>query len=353
MTRRVATWIICALVCAAAPAWTQVKITQVPSPVPLSWVNFALSRNGKAIAANYGGEIFRWTPTGGFVDLGPADPFSSSIGISSDGTTIVAGRLGSDGNTSPAMWQQATGWTDLGHPAEGCVLDGSWGNSWGVNRDGSIVVGLAWYCPGAEGFEWTAQAGIVGLGHPVNASSRATSISADGSTIVGFWEDSTQGFRQPVRWTSGSADLFLGNVAGEAIAASSDGSQIVGQATDSTGSGRAFYNSASEGLISLGVLKGTDQSVAIGVSDGGLVIGASINSFTWSSQPFLWTHKTGMQPLRTELVRNGAVIPKDVTLTNVLALSGDGSTLIGLWLDAKFNQGVWLANLHGKTSQLK
>ena len=345
------TFALCALLCFSASALAQVKFEFITSPTGPTWSNFALSKNGKVMAANYGGEIFRWTSAGGFVDLGLGDVLNSSIGISADGTTIVGGRVGTDGNTNPAMWQQATGWVDLGHPAEGCSMDGSWGSSWGVSGDGSIVVGLAWYCPGAEGFQWTQQGGIVGLGHPSGASSRATTISADGSTIVGFYEDPTQGNRRPVRWISGATDLFLGdNVAGEAIAVSSDGSQIVGQAADSTGNGRAFYYSTTGGLQSLGVLSGnsSDQSVAFGLSDGGLVIGASINPFTWTSQPFIWSSKTGMRWLKATLVRNGAVIPSNVVLSNALAISADGSTIVGLWYDSDFNQGAWIAHLHGK-----
>lgn len=343
--------VCCALFCVSASAWGQVKYQQLTSPIQ-SWESLALSKDGKVMAANIGGEIFRWTAAAGFVDLGLGDTFNSSIGISADGNTIVAGRTGSDGNSNPAMWQQATGWVDLGHPAEGCVLDGSWGDAWGVSGDGSVVVGLAWYCPGAEGFQWTKDGGIVGLGHPTNASSRATTISADGSMIVGFYEDPVQGFRRPVRWISGSTDLFLGDVAGEAIAVSSDGSQIVGQAADSTGNGRAFYYSATGGLVDLGVLSGnsSDQSVATGVSDNGIVIGASINPFNWTSQPFVWSSKMGLHRLQATLVRNGAVIPSGVTLTNVLAISADGSTLVGLWLDANFNQGPWIVRIHGKAS---
>ncbi len=339
----------CVLLCFSASALAQVKFVKLKSPIQ-SWSNYSLSSNGKVMAANIGGEIFRWTAAGGFVDLGVGDTFNESIGISSDGNTIVTGHMGSDGNTDPARWQQATGWVDLGHPAEGCVIGGNWGDAWSVNSDGSIVVGLSWYCPGAEGFQWTKEGGIVGLGHPTNASSRATTISADGSTIVGFYEDPVQGFRRPVRWISGSTDIFLGDIAGEAIGVSSDGSQIAGQAADSTGNGRAFYYTDAGGLVSLGVLSGnkTDQSVAVGVSDNGIVIGASINSFTWASQPFLWSSKMGLHKLQATLARNGAVIPTGVTLTNVLAISADGSTIVGIWQDASFNQGPWIAIVGGK-----
>jgi len=336
---------LCALVCLVVPAWAQVKIVKLKDPVPVSWVNFAFSYNGKVMAANYGGEIYRWTSAGGFVDLGPGDPFNSSIGISEDGKTIVSGIMGSDGNTAPAMWQQETNWVNLGHPAEGCVMDGNWGDAWSTNHDGSIVVGLAWYCPGAEGFEWTAQNGIVGLGHPQGASSRATGISSNGSTIVGFWENSSMGNRQPVRWVSGTPDLFLGEVPGEAIAVSSDGSQIVGQAPDATGNGRAFYYTDAGGLINLGVISGNkvDQSVAFGIADDGVVIGSSINPFLWTSQPFIWTKKIGIRPLQAFLVRAGAVIPAGVTLTNVYAISGNGQAMVGMWQNANYQVGTWIA----------
>jgi uncharacterized membrane protein len=344
----------CVLLCVSASAWAQVTFRQLQSPIQ-TWSNYALSKDGKVMAANFGGEIFRWTSGAGFHDLGLGDTFNSSIGISADGETIVTGRTGADGNTNPAMWQRSTGWVDLGHPAEGCVLDGGWGDAWSVSGDGSVVVGLAWYCPGAEGFQWTKEGGIVGLGHPAGASSRATAISADASTIVGFYEDPTQGFRRPVRWISGSTDLFLGDeMAGEAIGVSSDGSQIVGQAANSRGVGTAFYYTPSGGLVLLGVLSGnkTDESVATGVSDNGIVIGASISTFSWASHPFIWSAKTGLQRLQPLLVKNGAVIPKGVTLTNVLAISADGSTIVGLWMDQNFNQGPWIVRLNGKGSRL-
>jgi len=353
--KKLAILLLCAVLCLSVSSLAQVQFQQFKTPVN-TWVNLSLSSNGKAMAANMGGEIYRWTAAGGFKDLGPGDGFNSSIGISGDGNTVVSGRLASDGNANPALWQKSSGWVDLGHPAEGCVLDSSWGDAWSVNQDGSVAVGLSWYCPGAEGFQWTKQDGIVGLGHPANASSRATMISPDGSVIVGFYEDPVQGFRRPVRWISGSTDLFLGDdMPGEGIGVSTDGSQIVGQAADSTGNGRAFYYSNAGGLVNLGVLSGnsTDQSVAIGVSDNGIVIGASINTFLWTSAPFIWTEKIGMRPLQAAFVRNGAVIPSGLTLTTVLAISADGSTIAGLWEDAKFNQGIWLARLHGKTGLRK
>ena len=147
----------CLLLAFTGFASAQVSFEIISNPIGPTWSNYSLSRDGKTMAANYGGELFRWTRAGGFVDLGTGDVFNSSIAISADGSTIVAGWPGPDGFTNPARWQQSTGWVNLGHPAEGCVLDGSWGSGWGVSSDGNTVVGLSWYCPGAEGFQWTAK----------------------------------------------------------------------------------------------------------------------------------------------------------------------------------------------------
>jgi hypothetical protein len=87
------------------------------------------------------------------------------------------------------------------------------------------------------------------------ASSRASKISADGSTIVG-WYGGQIFDRRPTRWTNGGdPDLFLGDVLGEATAATSDGSVIVGGAIPPDGSfGQAFVYSDDSGGTSLGVL---------------------------------------------------------------------------------------------------
>ena len=83
----------CVLLCVSASAWAQVTFRQLQSPIQ-TWSNYALSKDGKVMAANFGGEIFRWTSGGGFHDLGLGDTFNSSIGISADGETIVTGRTG-------------------------------------------------------------------------------------------------------------------------------------------------------------------------------------------------------------------------------------------------------------------
>jgi uncharacterized membrane protein len=320
----------------------------IADPVTGTWTNFALSGDGTVMAANYGGEIYRWTAADGFQDLGPGDLYNSSIGISRDGSTIISGHMGPDGFTSPALWN-ASGVVDLGHPSNGCTIIGnSWGSGYGVDADGKVAVGLAWNCSDAEGFVWTAPLGNVSLGHPAgNHSSRASAISANGKTIVGFWEDPT-GPRRPVRWVGGKHDLFLGTATvGEASAVSSNGLEIVGQSPGTGGYGFAFLYSDKSGLLSLGtIVHGpTDQSFANGVSDNGRVVGWSGDPFGHGIEAFMWTSNLGMKRLAIVLRQLGANVPAGITLTTADSISADGSTLVGQYVDSQFHFGNWTAHI--------
>lgn len=120
--------LLCLLSSLCLPAKAATATFQmITDPVQGTWANYALSGDGTVMAANYGGEIYRWTAAGGFQDLGPGDAFSSSIGISRDGSTIISGSSGTEPLTSPALWTK-NGMVDLGHPQNGCSQIG---NSWG------------------------------------------------------------------------------------------------------------------------------------------------------------------------------------------------------------------------------
>ncbi len=315
-------------------------------PVAQTWVNFALSADGSVMAANYGGEIYRWTAKGGFEDLGPGDPYSSSIAISADGSTIISGHPGADGYTSPAIWKDG-GVIDLGHPANGCPQIGnSWGSGYGLNANGSVAVGLAWTCSDAEAFAWTAKHGSWSLGHPAGAhSSRASAISANGETIVGFWEDPT-GPRRPVRWVAGKHDLFLGETTlGEASAVSRDGKFIVGQVYQANGNGVAFVHTDRYGLRKLGTIthRQTDQSFPNGISDNEQIVGWSGDMFGAGIEAFFWSPQRGMKRLSDVLKGMGAKIPSNVVLSTAVTISADGSTIAGQYYDSQFNVGNWIA----------
>src|SRR5690606_20429255 len=98
--------------------------------------------------------------------------------------------------------------------------------------------------------------GMIGLGflsNPFFPESVASSISADGSVIVGY----SFGFRdmQAVRWTEHGGIESLGELPGgallsEATAVSADGSIIVGYAWDLGGMSHAFRWTPETGMVS-------------------------------------------------------------------------------------------------------
>jgi probable HAF family extracellular repeat protein len=339
---------LCLALCLSASASTA-TFQIVEDPITDTWSSFALSGNGDVMAANYGGEIYRWTAISGFQDLGPGDPFSSSIGISRDGSAIISGYIGSDGYSRPAIWR-STGLTDLGHPSNGSPAVGnSWGSGYSLNANGTVAVGIAWTHQDAEGFAWTESTGNVSLGHPAGAhSSRATAISANSATIVGFWEDVT-GPRRPVRWVDGKHDLFLGSkTLGEATAVTSNGKKIVGQYYDPQNNGVAFLYSDSRGLTSLGTLRQGryEQSSANAISDNGTVVGWSGDPFGHGIDAFVWTPAGGMVSLARMLRQSGAKIPAGTTLYTADSISADGTTLAGQYFDAQGHFGNWLAHIN-------
>jgi hypothetical protein len=172
----------CAFFCFSASTWAQVKFVQLTSPIQ-SWSNYALSSNGKVMRPISGERFF----AGRLLEGSSIWDWVKHSTPPSESPRTAIRRTGADGNSNPARWQHAMGWVDLGHPAEDCVLDGSWGDAWGVNADGSIVVGLTWYCPGADGFQWTKQGASLAWDiRPMPAAARPR-FPADGSTMVGFY----------------------------------------------------------------------------------------------------------------------------------------------------------------------
>ena len=324
---------------------------------------FDLTPNGAWAAGVDMGQAFRWSEAGGIEYLSPSEwQWTSSIGISADGTQ-VASTVDYGGRVfGPARWTEGSGWEYLDTLYEDPPYQGgsdwSFGDGYDISGDGSTVCGLAWH-PGydASGFSWTAGGGIVDLGHPVGASSRASAISIDGSTIVGFWEHETYGMRRPVRWVNnGPADLFLGTETwGEAMGTSSDGSVLVGQVgfIDDPGYGYAlaFTYSDAAGYRNLGILPWQspydNQSMATGVSDNGIVVGWSGSTGPWGFlEPFVWTEAGGMVLAGDYLAAQGVVVPANIAILSVTTISADGTTLGGQGLNLDtYQYAAWVAKI--------
>lgn len=161
-----------------------------------------------------------------------------------------------------------------------------------------LVIGV-WTSSSAQTLTWLGTLGNFGF-------SDAYAVSADGSVVVGWSNE------RAFRWTASEGMRSLGTLRGGssvALGVSADGSVVVGWSD-----GRAYRWTPSAGMQSLGTLAGIGgSSTAWGVSaDGSVVVGES------NGRAFRWTESGGMQDL-------GAWLGSSVAR----AVSADGSVIVG------------------------
>ena len=157
-----------------------------------------------AVIVGWGGGAFAWTEEAGAVRLGvlPGGRSSGATAVSADGSTIVGFSRTMEG-LEAFRWTQSGGMVGLGD------LPGNdfYSEAFDVSAAGKTVVGQSQGIKAdREAFRWTLAEGMVGLGVPppgYNIGSFASSISADGSTVVG-------GGRRCVRLVNPPHSLNLG-----------------------------------------------------------------------------------------------------------------------------------------------
>jgi probable HAF family extracellular repeat protein len=258
------------------------------------WSNaFGVSADGSVIvgwgASASGFEAFRWTSEGGMVGLGywpgesGVDPRSVANGVSGDGSIVVGESQFDYRYSNEAFrWTSGGGMGGLGSvppPFFERVAAG-------VSRDGSVVVGYVYGFDAAgldnyEAFRWTSDGGMVLFdGHPYGGSSGAYGVNADGSVIVG-WGASASG-REAFRWTNDGGMVGLGilpgHVSSDARGVSGDGSVVVGISGDAF---RWTSDGGMERLWDVLVAHGVDPAAdgwtslyASGISaDGNTIVG--------------------------------------------------------------------------------
>jgi len=221
----------------------------------------AVSADGSVIVgqgqsdASSGGtnsEGFLWTSGGGMVALGdlPGGQYNSTAkDLSADGSVIVGGS--SSVNTSFAFeaywWTSAGGMVALGDLPGGAFAS----DARDVSSDGSVIVGRG--TPGVlEAFRWTSSNGMVGLGFlPIANSSFAEGVSGDGLVVVGassgfgaahaFIWDPAEGMRRLQEVLVDDLGLDLtGWTLERATAISTDGLSIVGYGENPSGDREAW-----------------------------------------------------------------------------------------------------------------
>lgn len=264
--------------------------------------------------------------------LGPA-AFGSSIAwdASFDGS-VIGGQT-----TCAALWTESDLWVSLGQ------LPGN-GNEWamGVSADGSVLVGES----NSEAFRWTEETGMVGIGYldPIYDDSAATSVSADGTIIVGF-ADTSIGERA-FAWTesTGMVELLPEDPNSEislALDISANGEVIVGRAGGSNLYEAVYWIDGE--ITPLGYLyPDHERSFASAVSaDGAVIVGASRSDD--EDRAFLWTAQTGMVDLEVYLETEFELDLDDWVLEFADGISDDGYTITGSGINPAGQQETWVA----------
>jgi len=320
---------------AFSTAWGASAGSAQPVFIPLDDNTQATGISGDGsivVGTYYGGGGFYWTADTGVVPIGG----NAVLGISADGSTIVGWAYDEMRIENAAYWQWDGSWTLLGSftpdsPPCGQQLS----SGFGVNGDGSVIVGLAWdgppQCADAHGFRWDAECGMADLGSIVSTrASRANAISADGQMIVG-WSDQATRFRQGARWVDGGWHWLDGpeNPVGEALAVNFDGSIIVGYGCGSANQYAWRWTEETGVECVQGTLADPYQTFMLAVSDDGQVIGGAVApDFDPNRKALLWLNGEPVD-LLDYLVQQGVAEVQGWSLNSVTAVSSDGHTIAG------------------------
>lgn len=243
------------------------------------------------------------------------------------------------------VWSDAAGWTEVPSPyPSGC--DANIGAGFDLSDDGEVVVGLMWDGCTPAAFRWTEADGtqiLEVLGEPMEGSpnaptNRATVVSGDGRVAAGF---AASGYldRTPARWDAdGSGALLtpeITDLTGEVLSIDYDGDTLgVTQGYD------GYVWTPDGGMVSLGRLETampTDTVYPNAITaDGGAVFGGVGSEFFTVPTAFVWTEAAGMRALQELAVAAGVEVPEGYWLTSVIAVSDDGTVLLGRAFDADF-----------------
>ena len=212
---------------------------------------------------------FYWTDDSGIIELGQyLGESTKAQAVSGDGQLI--GGWAQTSNRATCLWDRDGHITLIGSLQE----NSDYGEVHAINNDGTQVVG---YCSGGagnntEGFIWTAQNGMVGLGVPSNSAATNRSLAMDiseNNVVVGQYLNETPIFYKACIYTEETGQfvnlqeyLFdLGMIEindwdlQRALCVSDDGNTIAGYGKDPQNNWTGWLINISASLIS-------DQQIA-------------------------------------------------------------------------------------------
>lgn len=315
----------------------------IPIPSPLSHMDAAgISADGNTVCGGGVSSLgidyaVRWTRSGGSHTLITENGFLNCIGtgISADGATIVGWAFPNNVNGTRAIyWNPAPHVPYPDHGFNGMTC---------ASADGSVLAGFY----GGDAMRWTAAGGVEVLPSFAFGNARATGMSWDGKTIVGY---DTTGVSWVWHQSTGSQRLafMAGDQRPTVEAVSGDGKVAVGVADDpSDNTHHAFRWTESAGYTDLGSLDPTvyySRALATN-ADGSVIVGTSRRSNDYD-YPFIWTEATGMLDLQSILISAG--LPADAwQWMKPTGVSADGLTIVGSGTLLGVGSRAWIATIPG------
>lgn len=305
---------------------------------------YDVSADGSVVVGMVDGPVrnaFRWTADDGFEILPTIDGLAQAV--SGDGSVVVGYQTVSDDNGSHV---EAFRWTASG----GAVNLGAGGYTssaaMAVSSDGAMVAGGVAGAGRMVAYVWTEESGMQLLGWMTGGApfSIATGVSNTG-TVVGYGRIAAGGYQAFYTdigsGTGEDQDLqglgyYGGGNVSRAAAITRDGQHIVGVADDSdTNSHAVRWSRLSDGsgysaATALDGGTGWYYSEAMDISaDGGIVVGTFIGADgDLATQAFRWTEDGGAVSLE-QWLSEGGVTTGDWELREATAISEDGSTIVG------------------------
>lgn len=335
----------------AAPSFEGIGIVPVAgSPGVRSYVS-GISADGSTVVGGSSNGIRAWPAYWNETDGLQAIPFAGgpqgysipTIGAhdaSADGS-IITGMIGDDG----FVWT-ATGGLET-------VVDGRIGpgGALAISDDGSVLAG--WNELGVRQSVWYSDSGVlINPDAPFDLQGTFEDVSASGEFATGWLNNPDISINPPagrteaVRWSLAGGTDFIPPIAGASVSAegralSDDGQIVVGYMSTGVFQTEAFlWDGATDISIGLGDINslGTTVSRALAISgDGSVVVGKA------GDGAFIWDEANGMRLLADVLT---SVVGLDLagwTLDEATAISSDGLTIAGNGINASGQLEGWVA----------
>lgn len=290
---------------------------------------------------------FRWE-AGAFQDLGTLNPNAheaQGLAVSDDGTKVVGWARGVSGFQRPFLWTAATGMQELSNvPGTDAIASD-------ISPDGSTVFGYFSDSTGSHAFTWNAGVVTELASLPGGTDGKGQAACGNAAGLVGSGSAS-DGTQRATRWNSSGAIQALSAPAGAlsyAEGCSNSGTVVIGSSMDSKGNVVASrWDSGA--LRTLGALGGSSSEAHAVSADGTIVVGGAglppangVSEFT----AFRYSSATGrMEQLSKTLQTAGVGTPLchqvpcaagTWFLQLALGVSADGGTIVGTAQDPNGN----------------